>query len=265
MTAAAVAVLLAGCAGLVGVDPVSARVRLRRLSSAPPRRGRPAGLATPADRPLDGVLGRGWFLRCGVVVVAVLVLAERLDLGVPAAVALVAAVLPARRRAATAARRSALLAHDLPRASDLTATCLDAGCAPADALRIVCHAVGGPMSDALLPVVAALQMGIDPAVAWDGAVGGTRVESAALADEPMRRLVRAVARASATGAPLAETLRTLADDERERLRWTAEAAARRAGVRAVGPVAVCFLPAFLLLGVVPVVVGVATDVLGPLS
>ena len=37
--------------------------------------------------------------------------------------------------------------------------------------------------------------------------------------------------------------------------------ARRAGVQAVGPLAACFLPAFVLVGVVPVVVGVAQALL----
>ena len=72
-------------------------------------------------------------------------------------------------------------------------------------------------------------------------------------------------RASTTGAPLAATVMAVADDERERARWDAEAAARRAGVRAVGPLAACFLPAFVLIGVVPVVAGVAATVLGDLG
>jgi len=71
--------------------------------------------------------------------------------------------------------------------------------------------------------------------------------------------------ASATGAPLAATVSAVADDARERARWDAEASARRAGVRAVGPLAVCFLPAFLLLGVVPIVASVAGQVLAGLD
>ena len=38
-----------------------------------------------------------------------------------------------------------------------------------------------------------------------------------------------------------------------------EVAAQAAGVRAVAPLAACFLPAFLLLGVVPVVASLAGD------
>jgi hypothetical protein len=57
----------------------------------------------------------------------------------------------------------------------------------------------------------------------------------------------------------------VADDQRRRRRWSAEAAARRAGVHAVGPLVLCFLPAFVLLGVVPVVLSIAAEVLGDLS
>jgi hypothetical protein len=60
-------------------------------------------------------------------------------------------------------------------------------------------------------------------------------------------------------------LRALADDERDQARWAAEAAAQRAGVRAVGPLVACFLPAFVLVGVVPLVVGVAEQVVGDLG
>ena len=67
--------------------------------------------------------------------------------------------------------------------------------------------------------------------------------------------MRAVARAAGTGAPLADSVRRLAADERERARWAALERARRAGVQAVGPLAACFLPAFVLVGVVPVVGG----------
>jgi tight adherence protein B len=47
----------------------------------------------------------------------------------------------------------------------------------------------------------------------------------------------------------------VADDLRESAHAEGQAAARRAGVRIVGPLTLCFLPAFVLLGVVPAVVG----------
>ena len=81
------------------------------------------------------------------------------------------------------------------------------------------------------------------------------------ADDPLAPLARAFVRSGTTGAPLAETVAAVADEQRRAARWSAEAAARRAGVLAVGPLAVCFLPAFVLIGVVPVILAVAGEVL----
>ena len=144
---------------------------------------------------------------------------------------------------------SAVLLADLPRAAELLATCLEAGASPAAALAAVADAVGGPLAGRLRAVVAFLRSGTDLAH-WP----------ADLVD-PVDRLVRAIARASRTGAPMAESVRLLAADEAERARWDALERARRAGVQAVGPLAACFLPAFVLLGVVPMIVGVARAVL----
>jgi pilus assembly protein TadC len=95
--------------------------------------------------------------------------------------------------------------------------------------------------------VAVLRLGGDPVACWS--VLGEEGELAAFG--------RALGRAMVSGAPLAEAVARLADDQRARRRRTAEAAARAVGVRAVGPLGLCFLPAFVLVGVVPVIVGVA--------
>jgi pilus assembly protein TadC len=42
----------------------------------------------------------------------------------------------------------------------------------------------------------------------------------------------------------------------------AAAAAERAGVLIAGPLGLCFLPAFVCLGIVPVVVGLAGEIFG---
>ncbi|PWU49675.1 secretion system protein, partial [Micromonospora globispora] len=56
-------------------------------------------------------------------------------------------------------------------------------------------------------------------------------------------------------------LTRLADDLRADRSTAAEAAARRAGVLIVLPLGLCFLPAFILAGLVPVIVAVLGDVL----
>jgi len=50
-------------------------------------------------------------------------------------------------------------------------------------------------------------------------------------------------------------LGTIAAAGRRARQVAAQAAARRAGVLAVGPLGLCFLPAFVLVGVVPLVAG----------
>ncbi|PSK61713.1 hypothetical protein B0E53_06380 [Micromonospora sp. MH33] len=68
-------------------------------------------------------------------------------------------------------------------------------------------------------------------------------------------------RSSSSGAALAGALTRLADDLRSDRSTAAEAAARRAGVLIVLPLGLCFLPAFILAGLVPVIVAVLGDVL----
>jgi hypothetical protein len=82
-----------------------------------------------------------------------------------------------------------------------------------------------------------------------------------LAERPLTGVGRAFARAVTSGAPIAESAADLAREHRATARSTAQAAAQRAGVAAVGPLGACFLPAFVLVAVVPLVVGLAQQVL----
>ncbi|MYW04674.1 type II secretion protein F, partial [Streptomyces sp. SID3343] len=65
------------------------------------------------------------------------------------------------------------------------------------------------------------------------------------------------------GAPAAQAVARAADEQRAAQRRTATAAARRVGVRATVPLGLCFLPAFLLIGVVPIVIGLTSTLLRP--
>jgi Flp pilus assembly protein TadB len=160
--------------------------------------------------------------------------------------------LLARLEPAAVRRRRLRVARDLPVAADLLAACLVAGSAPEAALGAVGPAVGGPVGAALESVLVALQLGADPRAAW-----------APFARDPdLGPLARAVARALDSGAPLAAVVERCAEDLRQRRRSSAEVAARAVAVRAAAPLGLCFLPAFVLLGVVPTVLGLARGVLG---
>jgi pilus assembly protein TadC len=232
----------------------AARRRLRRLTR-PPRTDGPAPSSAGS-----GLVGRrlvGWHRPSVPVslVVAGVVLTAVVGGATWAGTALVLAVgiawLGARRDAAAARRRDAAVAAALPHAADLLAACLAAGASPVDAVGGVAEAFDGPLADRMRGTARAMRLGADPAQAW----GPLR------ADDPVAALSRAFTRAAASGAPLAQTVGLVAEEQRRRQRWAAEAAARRAGVLAVGPLVSCFLPAFVLVGVVPLILGVARQVL----
>jgi pilus assembly protein TadC len=139
------------------------------------------------------------------------------------------------------------LARQIPAALDLLAACLSAGAAPAQALAAVGSAFDGEVGAALSAVARLTTLGAPIETAW----------AACLHDRRWAPIARAVVRAHYSGAALTDVLAHQALDRRRALRADAEAAAQRAGVRSVLPLGVCFLPAFVLVGVVPVVAGFA--------
>lgn len=113
------------------------------------------------------------------------------------------------------------------------------------------ESLGGPVGEQLARTAAEIRLGGDPAVAWGrfGEIPG----AAALA--------RCLDRAAETGAPAAEPVSRLAEAMRAERSSAALARAQRAGVLITAPVGLCFLPAFLMVGVAPVVIGLATGLL----
>ncbi|NEB77008.1 hypothetical protein G3I40_17540, partial [Streptomyces sp. SID14478] len=75
-------------------------------------------------------------------------------------------------------------------------------------------------------------------------------------------LVRLLERAGESGAPAAAPVARFAAECRAERGRRATAVARRAAVVITAPVGLCFLPAFLVIGVLPVVIGLAGGVLG---
>lgn len=167
-----------------------------------------------------------------------------------AVVAVVLTIVLGRIEPAEVRQRRKRLSADLPIAVDLLGACLRAGSTPVDAADAVARAVGGPLGTALDGVVALLRLGGDPATAW-ASLGG---------DAQLAPLGRAFARAASTGAPLAVGLEQLAADGRDARRAQADEDARKVGVKSAAPLGLCFLPAFMLLGVVPVVAGIAQNI-----
>lgn len=127
---------------------------------------------------------------------------------------------------------------------DLLAACLRAGLPVPTAIQAVGIRELSQVSDLL-------RLGADPATAWAPALG-----QAATAP-----LARAAKRTARSGAALARQTAELAGRTRAEAADQAEAKAQKAAVAVAAPLALCFLPAFLCLGVVPVVLGLADQFL----
>ncbi|MFE2750400.1 type II secretion system F family protein [Actinosynnema sp. NPDC059335] len=133
---------------------------------------------------------------------------------------------------------------------DLLAAALRAGLPVASAVRAVLPGVPPGPAERLREVVELLTLGADPVHAWAGA----------LAHPDTAPLARAARRTARSGAALAGAAADLAAEARAAVSDQAEARAQRAAVLVAGPLALCFLPAFLCLGVVPVVIGIVGSV-----
>lgn len=135
---------------------------------------------------------------------------------------------------------------------DLLTACLQAGLSPAAAVHTVANCSHNPR---WAQVATLMHMGAPAHRAWQPLE----------ADAHCRELV-ALARASGrTGAGMQEGCARLAEDLRRQASHLATAKAQRAGVLMALPLSLCFLPAFFLLGLIPVIVDLGMELLGGLN
>jgi Flp pilus assembly protein TadB len=131
---------------------------------------------------------------------------------------------------------------------DLLGACLRGGLPVPVAVQAIAAELPGEAAQALRRSAELLALGADPVAAW----------APALAEPLTADLARGARRSARSGAALASVAEGLAADVRSGADDVAEARAQRAAVAVTGPLGLCFLPAFLCIGVVPVVVGLAT-------
>ncbi len=147
-------------------------------------------------------------------------------------------------------RRVAATLRAAPLMCDLLSACVGVGLSLAVAARVVGSSVGEPISPLLVRLAQALERGVPVAEA-------VRVLDGSGLDALGRCLL-----AADTGGPgLGPALSSLAVEGRAAAGAAAQSAAKRSGIWAVGPLTLCFLPAFVLVGVVPVVAGLLDGVL----
>jgi Flp pilus assembly protein TadB len=158
-------------------------------------------------------------------------------------VALAVVVLLGRVEPVAARRRRQVLVLQTPQALELMASCLAAGLPVRGACGVVVDAFDGPVAEDLGRVRAATDLGVADVDAWLQLAEHAQLGPAA-AD---------LARSVESGTLLVSTLRHHAVQARSRREAALQVVARSVGVRSVLPLMTCFIPAFLLLGVVPTV------------
>lgn len=131
---------------------------------------------------------------------------------------------------------------------ELLAAQLRAGLAPLAALGTLAEALN---SRPLHTVCQRLQMGSSWGSAWSGSAAGTFGE-----------LRDALAPAYTGGAPSTALLLSLADAHRLSERRAAERAAGKLSVALVVPLGLCSLPAFICLGIVPIIISLLPTLTG---
>jgi len=121
-----------------------------------------------------------------------------------------------------------------------------------EALALAAPAAGDGTSDALHRVAALLRLGADPRGAWRSVAD----------DHALAPVVPVAIRSAGSGIKVAGAFERLAVELRAERATRAAERAERAGIFAMAPLAACFLPSFVCLGVIPVVVGLAGRALG---
>lgn len=142
--------------------------------------------------------------------------------------------------------------QDLPEALDLLAACLAAGLPLRRAVREVAAVVSGPIRDDLVLVISLVDVGVGERQAWS--VIADRAGWAGIG--------RDIARAAEAGTGLRGVLERYAERARRNAQAARQQRARTLGVRSVWPLMLCFLPAFVCLGIVPTVGSMVVRIFG---
>ncbi|HLS62206.1 MAG TPA: type II secretion system F family protein [Ruania sp.] len=133
---------------------------------------------------------------------------------------------------------------------DITRSAIVAGASVPGALGALAEALPPEQGRPLHRVVTALRLGASWTEAWQGAPA------------EQRDLRRALGPAWVDGVSPVPLLRQAAESIRARRTARAREAAARLGVRLVLPLGLCLLPAFVLLGLVPVLLSTGIELIG---
>ena len=229
---------------MLWLSACAAGLAVALLRPRPPRLGVEAAPPAPSEV--------GWLVRQRLLVSVFAGLGAQVFVGGTAGVVAALAVAvgawvaigrvepPAVRREREAVRRQ------LPHVVSLFGSALRGGAAPGTAVQLVCQALPGPAADRLRSLAARLALGGDPVRVWS---------ELADSDAELAALGRTMSRAHQSGAPVVAAVERLADGLARTARADVEDRARAVGVKAAVPLGLCLLPAFVLIGIVPLVAG----------
>lgn len=149
-------------------------------------------------------------------------------------------------------RRAAALAAAYPDAIELLVLAIRNGLLPSAALRSIAEDV----DPALRPAFHAVNAAVGDGTRFADALALLPANLGAMAAQ----LADSLAMADRYGLPLAPVLDRLADDARAQRRRAAEASARELPVRLAGPLVLCTLPSFVLIAIVPLLLGALASI-----
>ena len=132
--------------------------------------------------------------------------------------------------------------------AELLAACLEAGAPPAIALAVTGRSLPDPLGSQLTAAGHALR-------------NGAAIEQALPESGPWAPLASVFRRSAQTGSAMAGQLVAVAQQLRSDEHFERLERARQVGVLSALPLGLCMLPAFLLLAVVPAVIGLGAGVL----
>jgi pilus assembly protein TadC len=143
------------------------------------------------------------------------------------------------------------LAAQLPFALELLAAVLRAGSPVPHALNIVAQALRGPVGTWWRITAGMLELGTSPAQAWRASPTGSA---------SVHSVVEMMIRAADSGAALASGCERIALRLRDIQATELLKRAKQTSVLIVLPLTTCLLPAFVLWGVMPIVIDLLTDI-----
>ncbi|WP_078281816.1 type II secretion system F family protein [Mycobacteroides franklinii] len=138
---------------------------------------------------------------------------------------------------------------------DMLSVCLRSGMPVATAALVVASSAPLQLARILNRAGEMLALGAPASAAWTDT--GTPDDPGYEQRQALTRLAR---RSADSGAMMADGIASLAVQCRRDALDSAVATAERAGVLIGAPLGLCFLPSFVCLGIVPVVMGLARDV-----